>query len=120
VQFGAFNTRVKDYFDIWQLTGAHSFDGSVLTEAIERTFSHQQRELPADPAGLSPEFASKSEQAWRMFLKRIGHKDSPAFTEVIEENRLFLLPAIAAARGDACPPPDWVPGEGWKGMGMSP
>jgi len=120
VQFGAFNTRVKDYFDIWQLSRGHAFDGALLAEAVERTFAHQRRMLPDEPPALSEGFAEKSGQAWRTFLKRISFGDAPEFAEVVEANRAFLLPVIAAARGEAAAPADWVPGQGWSAPGMRP
>jgi len=38
-------SRMKDFYDIYYLSGLFSFDGTVLREAIDKTLSHRGREL---------------------------------------------------------------------------
>lgn len=38
-------SRMKDFYDIYYLSGLFSFDGAVLREALDKTLSHRGREL---------------------------------------------------------------------------
>lgn len=115
VEHGLFNTRHKDYYDVFQILNASSLDGELLVAAVRRTFERQQRDLPADPEGLSLEFASVSEGPWKAFLRKVGATDTLSYPETIEGVRRLLMPVIAAVRNEAEPPGDWLPGVGWEG-----
>ena len=41
-------SRMKDFYDIYYLSGMYDFDGEVLYEAIHSTLTHRNREQPAD------------------------------------------------------------------------
>lgn len=58
VVLGLMNSRMKDYFDIFQLCRSFSFDGKELAKAIEATFKSRATALPKElPLGLSTEFS---------------------------------------------------------------
>jgi len=55
VALGMFNTRLKDFYDIWAIGGAFAFKGAVLARAIETTFGRRQTLLPQEtPPALTP------------------------------------------------------------------
>jgi predicted nucleotidyltransferase component of viral defense system len=41
-------SRMKDFYDIFYLSGIYSFEGKVLTEALHSTLTHRHRELSKD------------------------------------------------------------------------
>lgn len=43
--FGTLNSRMKDYFDIWFLSGQFEFDGKKLYQAITKTFLARKLKL---------------------------------------------------------------------------
>jgi predicted nucleotidyltransferase component of viral defense system len=113
-EFKTLNTRHKDYYDIWCLSETHPLDGETLAEAIRKTFEHQRRELTADFDGMSRAFAESGQVSWSIFLKKVGKSEPSSFVTAIERIRELILPAVAAARGDAGPCGDWTPGLGWQ------
>jgi hypothetical protein len=60
VNLGATSTRVRDYLDIWTLTGIHDLDASPTRAALEATAAHRQITLrplsQASPSGSRPTF----------------------------------------------------------------
>jgi hypothetical protein len=50
VRRGLLNSRMRDFFDVWILSGQFDFDGSVLLAAIRETFSRRGVEVPAVPS----------------------------------------------------------------------
>src|SRR3989338_3304827 len=58
VKLASFNSRVKDYFDLWVLMRFENLDRSLLPVAIRATFARRNTALPLTlPVGLSPSFA---------------------------------------------------------------
>ena len=41
-------SRMKDFYDIYYLSGLFDFEGEILIEAVKSTLAHRNRELPAD------------------------------------------------------------------------
>lgn len=41
-------SRMKDFYDIYYLSGIFDFDGTVLRDAVRSTLRHRNRELPED------------------------------------------------------------------------
>ena len=92
VLFGAANTRLKDFFDLWYLSRRFTFEGSLLIEAITQTFARRETAVPADiPTALTDLFAVQKSAQWTAFLRR----NSLAPVE--------FLSALAALRDFFCP-----------------
>ena len=99
VKLGQLNSRMKDFFDIWFLSQQFSFDGSVLADAITKTFSHRQTALVATPLALTQAFASDAAKAaqWRGFLRKSRITSiSEDFGQVVGALADFLLPVVRA------------------------
>src|ERR1700730_5277748 len=51
------NTRIKDFYDIWNLARSMEFEGATLTRAIAATFGCRATPLPQEPPrGLTDQF----------------------------------------------------------------
>lgn len=99
VKLGELNSRMKDFFDLWLLSRSFDFDGSRLSEAIEKTFNRRGTVLPnGEPVALRGEFSGNPQKRaqWVGFIRRMKLRDVPALTEIVDELRAFLLPAIQA------------------------
>lgn len=100
VFLGIANSRMKDFFDMWTLAKTFSFEGEMLSRAIEVTFIRRKTAVPSlIPMGLSDEFcddAGKQTQ-WRAFLQK-GRliEGKLSLREVAEFLRTFLMPPSAA------------------------
>lgn len=103
VKLTSFNSRMKDYFDIWVLMRYENLDRSVLPEAIRATFARRNTALPLTlPIGLSSSFASEKQAMWQAFLTRSA-LSAPSLAEVLDEVReqcWFVLQAASETKGN--------------------
>lgn len=73
VSLGMFNTRMKDYFDLWVLAQHANLDRPTLVLAIHTTFARRATPLPIGiPLGLSDVFTKDAgkQLQWRAFLTK--------------------------------------------------
>jgi len=97
VKLAGFNSRVKDYFDLWVLVRFEHLDHSLLPVAIQATFAHRNTALPLTlPVGLSPSFAEDRQAMWQAFLTR-STLTAPPLAEVLDELRTQCWPELQAA-----------------------
>lgn len=99
VKLGNFNSRLKDFFDIWLLARQFNFDGAILAEAITKTFAHRGTALTASPLAFTSEFVSDSAKVdqWRGFLRKSRIISAPNdLSQVVEALAAFLLPVARA------------------------
>jgi predicted nucleotidyltransferase component of viral defense system len=114
VEFGMYNTRIKDHFDIWTLINMHQFDADAVSAAIKATFENQNREIPIEPlACLSEEYALDKQASWGLFLKKIEEKSKPDFIEVVSDLDRFTRPLMLAAALNEDFHAQWTPQDGW-------
>ena len=117
VDLGMVNSRMKDYYDVWIISKQFSFEGAILSRAIQATFERRMTPIPKDiPQALSDEFAASPEKAtqWRAFLKRSQLTDQEVkLSLVIRELRGFLLPPLRAVAPGQPFSLLWEPGVGW-------
>jgi len=95
------NTRMKDFFDVYQLARAYAFEGQVLGEALRRTCERRGAPFLPDPAVLRPDFGTDAarQQQWAAFLTRGRLTTAPErFAEVMDDLRTFLGPIHEACR----------------------
>ncbi|GHV90124.1 hypothetical protein AGMMS50268_06270 [Spirochaetia bacterium] len=92
------NSRMKDFYDIYELCSAFDFEGTMLYEAITQTFERRKTEMPEVPTifkEIFPLLADKQTQ-WKAFQRRLGvalDKDFPAVMAIIKS---FLIPVYGA------------------------
>lgn len=59
VWLGIANSRMKDFYDIWIIMQKFSFEGQVLSQAVEATFARRKTPLPTSaPLALTQVFAN--------------------------------------------------------------
>jgi len=93
------NSRMKDFYDIYDILTNHRIDAAALEKAIRLTFNTRRTILPAGPAIFQGDFSSdqRNLQLWKGFLNRI--KSEPIdFTTVITEITRQLLPIYKSIR----------------------
>lgn len=110
------NSRMKDFYDIWLLCQRFDFAGSILADAIQRTFANRDTPVPADPICFSPSFAldtSKVKQ-WQAFVRKLPSGSAPAELEpVVAQVAAFLRPIAAALYAGTPVPAMWRAGGPW-------
>ena len=118
VQRGIANSRMKDYYDLAYLAGAFDFEGTILVQAIRRTFERRNTLVPSDiPLALSMTCAEDpaKRRQWRAFLQksRLGDDD---LKEVVELLASFLMPPAQAVNAGGPFPHKWLAGKGWMSV----
>ncbi len=87
-------SRMKDYYDLYQIFNTQELDTGVLQEAIANTF--ENRHLPYIPNTVffrdSFKTNQKMETRWRAFIKKITSKSDLQFSEVVTYLQEKLLP----------------------------
>jgi hypothetical protein len=97
VKLAGFNTRLKDYFDLWLLMRFEHVDRTILPAAIRATFARRKTGLPVTlPAGIAPEFAVEKQVMWQAFLTRSG-LIAPPLAAVLDDLRAQCWPLLQAA-----------------------
>ncbi len=111
VKQGMFNSRMKDFYDMWLLSRQFDFKGKSLAEAISKTFSHRGTSiLPGFSKGFSSGFnvgaleilkrfakdEAKANQ-WRGFLRKHRLDSAPEnLEEVVKAIKRFIKPITLA------------------------
>lgn len=97
VALGRANSRMKDYYDVWMLTGAFDLDPERMRLAIAATFSRRNTVIPTQvPDGLSDAFADDpaKQRQWNAFVRDL--KGSvPPLESVVVDLRNRLMPVLA-------------------------
>lgn len=85
-------SRMKDFYDIYYLSGIFDFDGTVLEDAVRSTLQHRNRALPEDAFADIGDFRNNEFllTQWRAFdpAKETGLQFSDALDRLI----VFLEP----------------------------
>ncbi len=117
VRLGLGNSRMKDFFDLWQLAQTCAFDGSVLAGAIRATFAARNTPLPTGPVtALTTEFSEDSGKRvqWDAFVRQaVVSETTPRLPEVVGSIGDFLGPLLASFQSGSRPPGIWQPKQGW-------
>ena len=113
------NSRMKDFHDVWALSGTFSFDGRELSDAVVACFERRQTELSeVMPAVLTAAFYQQTDlQArWSAYLRGSAMRSSPPpqFGEIGERIRRFLLPIRDGIVDEVRVVAQWFPGGPWR------
>ncbi len=118
VVLGSVNSRFKDFYDLYVLSGLFPFSGETLTQAIAATFERRKTAIPdALPVALAPAFYADEDRAaqWRVYLQRNGLPGAPAdFALVGERLRFFLGEPFRVLIEVATFPMNWKPEGPWQ------
>ena len=81
-----YNSRMKDFFDCYQLLTKRSLDDNMLYEAIKATFDNRGLEYNPELKLFTDEFVNDSnrQMQWKLFLKKIQWKEKLGFSEVMQ------------------------------------
>ena len=97
VALGMANSRMKDYYDVWMLTGAFTLEPNRLRSAIVATFARRNTAVPAlVPDGLSDAFAidAGKQRQWDAFARNLAGS-VPELRLVVSDLRQRLTSFLA-------------------------
>jgi hypothetical protein len=118
VKLGMFNSRMKDFFDLWSLSQNFSFDGTTLSDAIKTTFETRGTAVPNKaPVALTPEFYDDQQKnaQWNAFLSKskLG-AERKSLSEIAAALIEFLMPITQAVAKGEIHKATWHPCGPWK------
>lgn len=89
-----FNSRMKDFFDLYQIRIKQSFDMGLLQEAIRTTFENRGTTYQNNHILFSEDFLQDEglNLRWSNFLKKINYEQKVSFTEVMNMLTDWLEP----------------------------
>lgn len=101
VSLGYDNSRFKDFYDIYILSGKYDVDGSELMEACKETFGHRHTSF-CDIVAFEDDYASDSvrQSRWKSFAKKKKVKIDVTFKDTIDQIKIFINPMIEAINCD--------------------
>ena len=90
------NSRMKDFFDCYQLLTQRTFNDEVLFEAIKATFDNRALTYKTNLKLFSDEFVTDKERVirWETFLKKMKWKERIAFSSVMQVIKERLQPMV--------------------------
>jgi predicted nucleotidyltransferase component of viral defense system len=116
VTLGLFNSRAKDFYDLWTLSRSLPFEGETLCRAIRATFDARRTPVPTEtPISLTPAFYSDSRQLrnWMAFVRRLRLPADDTFADVGSCIIAFLGPPLTATSRREAFRRAWPPGGPW-------
>jgi len=89
---GRFNSRMKDYFDLYRIFSVHKFDNVLLSEAIKATFENRGTEFVEGHDFFSVDFGKDTmlNQQWMNYVHKMK-LDLPSFPEIHNSITDWLL-----------------------------
>lgn len=95
VSLGEFNSRMKDFYDIWLLSRQFDFEFDRLAEAIRLTFQKRDTELAEPIDAFSEAFITSRQPLWTAFRKRLKQEHLPeSFAQITSEIEAFIGPIM--------------------------
>jgi predicted nucleotidyltransferase component of viral defense system len=94
ISLGEFNTRMKDFYDVFHLLRNHPIDHKRLEEAIENTFRMRATSLSLGHSLFSQEFSNdpNRNRLWKAWLKKANLDASLEFPVIFLELQGTLKP----------------------------
>ena len=116
VKLGMANSRMKDFYDLWELSRRFDFEGAILMAAIQATFKRRSTAFPERiPISMRSEFydAPSKRTQWTAFLRKSG-LPGETLGEVVANISAFLLPVISALQKGEPFNRWWTAGGPWE------
>jgi len=116
IKLGSLNSRMKDFYDVWNLIQHEEIDGQELQAACVATFQHRETPLNHVHDYFRGEFivSEEKETQWKAFLRKQKLMEvAPAgFQDVISQLQAFFLPMVEQENAGKTLSLQWK--QGWK------
>jgi predicted nucleotidyltransferase component of viral defense system len=115
---GPYNSRIKDFYDVWILSRTFAFKGETLLHAIISTLQRRRTEiLQSIPISLTLEWWQTNEKKnqWNAFLSREKLAETGVDSiDMIQDLRRFLLPILSVLSQPDKWTSEWPAGGPWS------
>ena len=88
------SSRMKDYYDLYNILTKEKYDSDTLQEAIENTFENRHTSYDADNLFFGKDFANNQQMQvrWRAFMRKITKAEDISFNDVVSYLQNQLRP----------------------------
>lgn len=95
IELSQANSRMKDFYDLYELLTTTNPDIEMLRAAIIATFENRKTIFVNNHSLFTEEFVTdfQRQRKWEAFLKKIDHRNNPSFEAVMQiiANKLKLI-----------------------------
>jgi len=92
IALGTFNSRMKDFFDVYILLNHNDINNINLKEAIYQTFKNRNTDFVKEHELFSENFCKNRQVLWNAFLRKMKISDNMAFETVLKSILERLYP----------------------------
>ena len=96
IAFGTFNSRMKDFFDVYILLNNRNIDEDNLREAILQTFKNRNTDFVKEHELFSKNFCNPRQVMWNAFLRKMKISCEMDFETVLKTILERLYPIYCA------------------------
>lgn len=102
ISLAEYNSRMKDFYDVYRILQSDAYDKKTLRQAIRTTFEHRGTPIVSNHVIFSNEFKEDRERKkqWKNFLSRV-HLDSniefPTVMALIQQKLEPIYSALVKA-----------------------
>lgn len=88
------SSRMKDYYDLYQILSANQYEDEILRVAIKRTFEKRHTEYKKDVMFFRAEYPENAAMQirWKAFIRKITSKSNLSFSDVVSYLQTTLKP----------------------------
>ena len=88
------SSRMKDYYDLYNILTKEEYDSDTLQEAIENTFENRHTSYDADNLFFGTDFANNQQMQvrWQAFMRKITKAEDISFNDVVSYLQNQLRP----------------------------
>jgi len=115
VKNDAFNSRMKDIYDIWWIASRREIKGLTLARSLKTTFVNRKTPFPETIIIFDETYPGQRQiTAWRSMSKKMRYGESlPELSMVLEQLKPFLMPLIEALYNKVDFIHKWNPVDAW-------
>lgn len=88
------SSRMKDYYDLYQILATQEYNEEVLKKAIKCTFENRHSSYDEDTMFFRAEYPDNTEMQtrWKAFIRKITSKSDLSFADVVNYLQIKLRP----------------------------
>lgn len=118
VQLGELNTRMKDFYDIWNIIQHEKIDGTELQKACVATFETRKTPLDLEARFFAEGFhrSPGKQTQWTAFIHKQGLKNiaPDSFEEIVGILQTFFRPMVETQLSGKAFPAHWGSSNKWQ------
>jgi len=79
------SSRMKDYYDLYNILSKEQYDSVTLQEAVERTFANRHTSYYANNLFFNKDFSNNQQMQvrWQAFMRKITKSDEMSFSDIV-------------------------------------